>query len=180
MYFDQPSALYVCDGTSYTLFVPASAPSTADGIVGPGGKKVCGLSAVGAMYYDSNLSTIFVCDGSEYRMITGNKVTAATVVAGNFASYASVACQLTSATTSTNLVGLNAAITQGIGITALARRSVPDNLKIVTGQHLPNLGKINICLFDCTKQRMHKHHGGNQSTISHTLIQFIANRLPRV
>ena len=82
--------------------------------------------------------------------------------------------------TNTDLSGLNAAITQGIGITALARRSVPDNLKIVTGQHLPNLGKINICLFDCTKQRMHKHHGGNQSTISHTLIQFIANRLPRV
>ena len=82
--------------------------------------------------------------------------------------------------TNTDLSGLNAAITQGIGITALARRSVPDNLKIVTGQHLPNLGKINICLFDCTKQRMHKHHGSNQSTISHTLIQFIASRLPRV
>lgn len=81
--------------------------------------------------------------------------------------------------TNTDLSGLNAAITQGIGITALARRSVPDNLNVISGQHLPNLGKINVCLFDRTKTRLQKHSTSNQSTISLTLINFIAGRLPR-
>jgi DNA-binding transcriptional LysR family regulator len=80
--------------------------------------------------------------------------------------------------TNADLSGLNAAITQGIGITALARRSVPSNLNVISGKHLPSLGRINVCLFDRTKTRQQRVTQ-NQSTISRTLINFIAGRLPR-
>ncbi|MBT0585575.1 LysR family transcriptional regulator [Alteromonas oceanisediminis] len=76
--------------------------------------------------------------------------------------------------TNADLSGLNAAITQGIGITALARRSVPANLSVISGRHLPHLGNIHVCLFDRAKHREQR----NQSTISATLVKFIAGRLP--
>ena len=81
--------------------------------------------------------------------------------------------------TNADLGGLNAAITQGIGITALARRSVPANLNVISGKHLPALGRINVCLFDNTKYRQQARSATNQMTISRTLINFIAGRLPR-
>lgn len=77
--------------------------------------------------------------------------------------------------TNADLSGLNAAITQGIGITALARRSVPNNLTIISHAHLPVLGSINVCLFDYAQHRQQM----NQSNISRTLTQFIAGRLPK-
>ncbi|WP_100656547.1 LysR family transcriptional regulator [Alteromonas flava] len=77
--------------------------------------------------------------------------------------------------TNADLSGLSAAMSQGMGITALAKRSVPDNLVVINKPFLPDLGKVNICLFDLAKQRSQR----NQSTISRTLMQFIARRLPR-
>ena len=77
--------------------------------------------------------------------------------------------------TNADLSGLNAAITQGIGITALARRSVPSNLSVISQPHLPVLGSINVCLFDYAQHRQQM----NQSNISRTLTQFIAGRLPK-
>ncbi|WP_100643131.1 LysR family transcriptional regulator [Alteromonas facilis] len=77
--------------------------------------------------------------------------------------------------TNADLSGLSAAMAQGMGITALARRSVPRNLSVIQKPNLPNLGRVNICLFDFAKQR----EQANQAAISRTLVQFIAGRLPR-
>lgn len=77
--------------------------------------------------------------------------------------------------TNADLSGLSAAIKQGIGITALARRSVPENLSVVSRRYLPNLGSIHICLFDFARQRQ----SSSQATISKTLTEFISSRLPR-
>lgn len=49
--------------------------------------------------------------------------------------------------TNADLFGITAAINQGLGITALARTSVPAELKEIHHPHLPSLGKIKICLF---------------------------------
>ena len=77
--------------------------------------------------------------------------------------------------TNADLSGLNAAITQGIGITALAKQSVPDNLSVIQHKSLPNLGNIHICLFDFAKQR----NQSSQLAVSRTLTRFIASRLPQ-
>ena len=70
--------------------------------------------------------------------------------------------------TNADLYGLTAAIQQGLGITALAKTSVPKELKVVQHPHLPALGKIKIYLF-------------NQDTLhpqaAEKLAQFIKMRL---
>lgn len=70
--------------------------------------------------------------------------------------------------TNADLSGLVAAIQQGLGITALARSSMPENLTVLKDNRLPHLGKVNICLF-------------NQNTrhpvVSRTLADFIKSRL---
>lgn len=50
--------------------------------------------------------------------------------------------------TNADLSGISAAIQQGLGITALAKSSLPKDLQIVRHKQLPSLGKINICLFN--------------------------------
>jgi DNA-binding transcriptional LysR family regulator len=50
--------------------------------------------------------------------------------------------------TNPDFYGLMAAIKQGLGITALARSIVPDELEIIRDKRLPKLGKINICLIN--------------------------------
>ncbi|MEP0356842.1 LysR family transcriptional regulator [Paraglaciecola sp.] len=49
--------------------------------------------------------------------------------------------------TNADLTGITAAIKQGLGITALAKSSVPEQLDIIKHKSLPTLGKIKICLF---------------------------------
>lgn len=49
--------------------------------------------------------------------------------------------------TNADLYGLTAAIQQGLGVTALAKTSVPKELKLIHHPSLPELGKIKICLF---------------------------------
>jgi DNA-binding transcriptional LysR family regulator len=49
--------------------------------------------------------------------------------------------------TNADLSGITAAIKQGLGISALAKSSVPEQLDIIQHQHLPELGTIKICLF---------------------------------
>jgi DNA-binding transcriptional LysR family regulator len=49
--------------------------------------------------------------------------------------------------TNADLWGITAAIKQGLGISALARSSVPKELSIIKHLSLPELGKIKICLF---------------------------------
>lgn len=70
--------------------------------------------------------------------------------------------------TNADLSGITAAIQQGLGITALAKSSVPKELNIVRHKQLPNLGKINICLFNQSK-----HH----PQASAALADFIKARL---
>lgn len=48
--------------------------------------------------------------------------------------------------TNADLSGITAAIKQGLGISALAKSSVPDQLDIIQHKHLPALGEIKICL----------------------------------
>ena len=50
--------------------------------------------------------------------------------------------------TNPDLYGLIAAIRQGLGISALAKSSVPQELDILKHPQLPVLGRIKICLFD--------------------------------
>ena len=70
--------------------------------------------------------------------------------------------------TNPDLDGLIAAMQQGLGITPLAKSSVPDNLDIIRNPLLPQLGKINICLFNFDTQH---------PEVSRTLSTFIRQRL---
>ncbi|AYA65274.1 LysR family transcriptional regulator [Alteromonas sp. RKMC-009] len=72
--------------------------------------------------------------------------------------------------TNADLGGLVAAIQQGLGITALARSSMPENLTILKDSRLPRLGKVNICLFNQDTQH---------PVVSRTLAEFIKSRLQR-
>lgn len=67
-----------------------------------------------------------------------------------------------------DLYGLIAAIKQGLGVTALARSSVPDELSIIRHKNLPKLGKIKICLFNQDTQH---------PQVSAKLSEFIMARL---
>ena len=51
-----------------------------------------------------------------------------------------------------DLSGITAAIQQGLGITALAKSSLPAELAVLRHKNLPELGTINICLFEQSKQ----------------------------
>jgi DNA-binding transcriptional LysR family regulator len=54
--------------------------------------------------------------------------------------------------TNADLSGITAAIKQGLGISALAKSSVPQQLDIIQHKHLPDLGRIKICLFNGKSQ----------------------------
>lgn len=49
--------------------------------------------------------------------------------------------------TNADLTGITAAIKQGLGISALAKSSVPEQLHVIQHSYLPVLGTIKICLF---------------------------------
>jgi DNA-binding transcriptional LysR family regulator len=70
--------------------------------------------------------------------------------------------------TNADLSGLVAAIHQGLGITALAKSSIPDDLAPMTHPLLPKLGKVNICLF---KQP------SRNPVVCETLSEFIVSKL---
>lgn len=70
--------------------------------------------------------------------------------------------------TNADLYGLIAAIQQGLGVTALAKSSVPTSLSIIQHPALPYLGKINIALYNCDTQH---------PEVSKTLSEFIRLRL---
>ncbi len=72
--------------------------------------------------------------------------------------------------TNADLSGLTAAIKQGLGITALARSSVPAELDILQHPQLPHLGTIKICLF---------RPGSRHPQASDKLAEFIKGRLAR-
>lgn len=70
--------------------------------------------------------------------------------------------------TNADLGGLVAAIKQGLGITALARSSLPQNVSPLNHPKLPKLGRVNICLFNQDTQH---------PVISKTLSEFFKARL---
>ncbi|GAC20283.1 LysR family transcriptional regulator [Paraglaciecola arctica] len=70
--------------------------------------------------------------------------------------------------TNADLSGITAAIKQGLGISALAKSSVPKQLDIIQHKHLPDLGSIKICLFFGSSQ--HPQASGK-------LAEFIQSRL---
>ncbi len=70
--------------------------------------------------------------------------------------------------TNADLSGLVAAISQGLGITALARASLPDNVAVLRHPQLPTLGKVNICLFN---------QASRHPVVGQTLADFIKSRL---
>ena len=70
--------------------------------------------------------------------------------------------------TNADLGGITAAIQQGLGVTALAKSSLPANLTLLKHPHLPKLGKVNICLFNQDTQH---------PVISKTLAEFFTTRL---
>lgn len=70
--------------------------------------------------------------------------------------------------TNADLYGLMAAIKQGLGITALAKSSLPSELEIIKDARLPTLGKIKICLFNQDTQH---------PQVSKTLSDYIRQRI---
>ncbi|MCC2616504.1 LysR family transcriptional regulator [Aestuariibacter halophilus] len=72
--------------------------------------------------------------------------------------------------TNADLYGLIAAIRQGLGVTALARSSVPPELDLIRHRNLPDLGHVNICLFNQDTQH---------PEVSRTLADYIKGRLAR-
>jgi DNA-binding transcriptional LysR family regulator len=64
--------------------------------------------------------------------------------------------------TNADLYGLMAAIKQGLGITALAKSSVPPELDLIKDPRLPELGNIKVCLFNQDTQ-----HPQVSQTLSH-------------
>lgn len=70
--------------------------------------------------------------------------------------------------TNADLYGLVAAIKQGLGITALAKTSVPAELRQIKDKRLPKLGFVNICLINQDTQH---------PQISETLADYIKTRL---
>jgi DNA-binding transcriptional LysR family regulator len=70
--------------------------------------------------------------------------------------------------TNADLYGLIAAIKQGLGVTVLAKSSVPPELDILKNKRLPALGKIKICLFNQDTQH---------PQVSKTLSDYIRSRI---
>jgi DNA-binding transcriptional LysR family regulator len=72
--------------------------------------------------------------------------------------------------TNADLSGITAAIKQGLGISVLAKSSVPEQLDIIRHNHLPELGTIKICLLSGKSQH---------PQASEKLAEFIQSRLVR-
>jgi DNA-binding transcriptional LysR family regulator len=72
--------------------------------------------------------------------------------------------------TNADLGGITAAINQGLGISALARSSVPQALSIIRHKNLPLLGKIKIVLF---------HQAERYPEANNKLSEFIKSRLSK-
>lgn len=70
--------------------------------------------------------------------------------------------------TNADITGISAAIKQGLGVSALAKSSVPSNLDIIEHHCLPQLGRIKICLFNYESQH---------PQASAKLAEFIQSRL---
>jgi DNA-binding transcriptional LysR family regulator len=70
--------------------------------------------------------------------------------------------------TNADLYGLMAAIKQGLGITALAKSSLPSELDIIKDARLPPLGTIKICLYNQDTQH---------PQVSKTLSEYIRARI---
>ncbi|MFT4654566.1 MAG: DNA-binding transcriptional LysR family regulator [Kangiellaceae bacterium] len=70
--------------------------------------------------------------------------------------------------TNPDFYGLMAAIKQGLGITALARSIVPEELEVIRDKRLPKLGRINICLINQDTQH---------PQVSQTLSSYIKARI---
>ena len=52
-----------------------------------------------------------------------------------------------------DLSGIQSAIEEGLGVTVLAKRTVPDNLQIIkTDRKFPRLGKVSIRLIKCSEK----------------------------
>ena len=102
-----------------------------------------------------NLSLVLAPDGCVYRSRVINKLKQQTK--SWRISY-----------TNADLTGITAAIKQGMGISALARSSVPEQLDIIEHEHLPRLGQIKICLF---------HKDSQHPQASAKLAEFIQSRL---
>lgn len=102
-----------------------------------------------------NLSLVLAPDGCVYRSRVINKLKQQTQ-------------QWRISYTNADLTGITAAIKQGLGISALAKSSVPEQLDIIRHNHLPELGNIKICLF--TGKSQHPQASGK-------LAEFIQSRL---
>lgn len=66
------------------------------------------------------------------------------------------------------LSGISAALQQGLGLSVLAKCSIPPELTIVRDKSLPGLGSVNICLFQ---------QGEQPSQASQALAVFIKARI---
>ena len=106
---------------------------------------------------NANVSLVLAPDGCIYRSRVINKLKQQTTAWR--ISY-----------TNADLFGLIAAIQQGLGVTALAKTSVPKQLDIIRHRSLPELGKVKICLFNQDTQH---------PQISSALSEFIKARLGR-
>ncbi|WP_299083912.1 LysR substrate-binding domain-containing protein [uncultured Paraglaciecola sp.] len=103
----------------------------------------------------TNLSLVLAPDGCVYRSRVINKLKQQTL-------------RWRISYTNADLSGITAAIKQGLGISALAKSSVPKQLDIIQHNHLPDLGTIKICLFSGKSQ--HPQASGK-------LAEFIKSRL---
>lgn len=93
-------------------------------------------------YPHSTLSLVLAPDGCVYRSRVINKLKQQTQ-------------QWRISYTNADLSGITAAIKQGLGISALAKSSVPKQLDIIQHNYLPKLGTIKICLFAGKSQHPH-------------------------
>lgn len=87
----------------------------------------------------TNLSLVLAPDGCVYRSRVISKLKQQTQ-------------QWRISYTNADLSGITAAIKQGLGISALAKTSVPKQLDIIKHNNLPELGTIKICLFTGSSQ----------------------------
>lgn len=108
----------------------------------------------------TNIALVLAADGCVYRSRVIEKLKQQTV-------------PWRIAYTNSDLGGLSAAIQQGLGITALSKRTVPKELSIINHSHLPHLGQIHIGLFELSPAQ----RAGQQRVIVETLVSFLAKRL---
>jgi DNA-binding transcriptional LysR family regulator len=103
----------------------------------------------------ANLSLVLAPDGCVYRSRVISKLKQQTQ-------------QWRISYTNADLSGITAAIKQGLGISVLAKSSVPEQLDIIRHHQLPELGTIKICLFSGKSQH---------PQASRKLAEFIKSRL---